>query len=527
MKKLVLTAVASTAMFTGAANAALTLDGNGIPVIDTATTEIVYLSGASAPRGFIENLITNPSVPAANRICDPNTPVWKFQDNGNGKSQNAYMCEMDSGNAALAPIINSGKPNLLVYKRSAGGSAQGVSPLINQDPADVASDVIEFLDIETGCTLDTAAAVGTLGKVVCSGTKFAVPDFGVSDVDPIQFRAQNTPAGFAPISADDLSKLTVKGSVALTFGIPVTTDFRNALQEAQFGVADPCVGDDTEACMPSLSRNQIASIYSGKISSWKKLMVGGVNVFDNASAVFKGVGPTADRVHICRRVEGSGTQAQHGINFLNTPCASSAAVPATETGALIEFAPVTQVHEMSGSGDVTDCLDALDTGVLGVTTGEMGDGSFFDNTYGKRWAVGIQSLEKSSANFRFIKVDGVAPTLANVAAGKYMDFAELTFQYNTARMNDGSRVNTKTIADALIASAGEPTVVGEINKKFVHGFHALQEVGFLANPNDFAAKADGTVDIAKPVNPYTHANGALPVDNCRIPMIKSGAASQI
>lgn len=521
MKNLVLGAAITAAMFGGVANAALTLDTNGIPVIDTDTTEVVYLSGASAARGFIEELITNAGVPSADAICDTSKPVWKFQDAGNGKSQNAYMCELDAGNSALAGIVTS-KPNVLIYKRSAGGSAQGVSPLINQDVADAQSDLIEFLDITSGCTLTTPAAVGTLGKVVCPSTHLAVPDFGVSDVDPIQFRAQNTPAGFAPVSEVDLGKLTVTGSVALTFGIPVTTDMRNGLQEAQFGVADPCVGDDSEACMPSLSRNQIASIYTGKLSNWDQLKVGGVSVFSNASSTYKGVGPVANRVHICRRVDGSGTQAQHGINFLNTPCAgSAAATPATDNTGLNEFAPVAQVHENSGSGDVSDCLAVLDTGSNTTTAGG------FTNTYGKRWAVGIQSLEKASANFRFIKVDGIAPTLANVASGQYLDFAELTFQYNTARMTDASRANTKAIADALIASAGEPTVVGEINKKFNHGFHASQEVGYLANPNAFTANADGSVDITKPVNPYTHANGAAPVNNCRIPMIKAGAATQI
>jgi len=519
MKNLVLGAAISAAMFAGTANAALTLDANGIPVIDTDSTEVVYLSGASAARGFIEELITNAGVPSANAICDTSKPVWKFKDAGNGKSQNAYMCELDAGNSALAGIVTS-KPNVLIYKRSAGGSAQGVSPLIDQDPADAVSASIEFLDITAGCTLSTAAAVGTLGVVVCPSTHLAVPDFGVSDVDPIQFRAQNTPAGFASVSEADLANLTVTGSVALTFGIPVTTDMRNGLQEAQFGINDPCVGDDSEACMPSLSRNQIANIYAGRLNNWDQLKVGGVSVFANASALYKGVGPVANRVHICRRVDGSGTQAQHGIKFLNTPCADVAAVPATGNTGLFEFAPIAQVHENSGSGDMTDCLDSLDTGVAIP-------GADFQNTYGKRWAVGIQSVEKASAHFRFIKVDGVAPTLENVASGKYLDFAELTFQYNTGRMNDATRVNTKAIADALIASAGEPTVVGEINKKFNHGFHATQEVGYMANPNAFTANADGSVDLTRPVNPYTHANGLAPVNNCRVPMIKSGGVSQI
>ncbi len=514
MKNLVLGAAITATMFAGAANAALTKDGSGIPVYDASNTIEVYLSGASAARGFIEELITNSGVPSADAICDTSKEVWKYRDTGNGKSQNAYICEIDTGNTAIAGVATT-TPNVLIYKRSAGGSAQGVSPLLDQHNATTA---IEFLDI-TGCTIDTPAVAGsTLGIIDCPNTKLEVPQFGVSDVDPIQFRAQNTPSGFAPISEADLANLTVTGSVALTFGIPVTLDMRNGLQEAQFGLGDPCVEDDSEACMPSLSKHQIASIYAGRISDWDQLKVGGVSVFSNASAGFKGVGPFANRVHICRRVDGSGTQAQHGIKYLNTPCASAAATPATGNTGIPEAAPVAQVHENSGSGDLTECLDSLDTGVAI-------SGADFQNVYGKRWAVGIQSLEKDSANFRFIKVDGVAPTLENVASGKYLNWAELTFQYNTVYM--GTLGDVKTIADALIASAGEPSVVGEINKKFVHGFHLSQEVGYLANPNAFAPNADGTITLSAPVNPYTHANGLAPVDNCRVPTIQDGGATQI
>jgi len=66
-------------------------------------------------------------------------------------------------------------------------------------------------------------------------------------------------------------------------------------------------------------------------------------------------------------------------------------------------------------------LRELDAGVNTI-------GTAFNNTYttgGARWAIGVQGLEKNANQaeaWRFVKIDGIAPTLANVAKGKYHDW---------------------------------------------------------------------------------------------------------
>ncbi|MFK5950123.1 MAG: hypothetical protein QM500_15270 [Methylococcales bacterium] len=517
MKNLVLGAAISAVMLSGAANAAISVDAvTGLPIINPADTNIVYLSGASAARKFMEELFTNNGVAPAEAICDSTKPIWKYKDSINGKKQNAYLCELSAANLALSGLA---KPNLLIYKRSEGGSAQGVSPII-ADAKGLATSAIEFLKINnTACTLGAAPVAGTsLGSITCAydladATKFDVvtPDFGVSDVDPGQFRGVNTPAGFDPVSSDDVALLNVQGTAASVFGIPVTTSLRNALQEAEIASGDvpaTCViGDETEACMPTLSKAQIASIYTGKINNWNQLMIGGSPLFSGATT------PAASpRVHICRRVQGSGTQAQHGIKFLNSPCSPVATNPAKDTGAP-EFFPITQVHELSASGDVTDCLNELEAGVDVAANG-------FNNIYpGQRWAVGIQALEKNANladDFRFIKVDGVAPTLANVVNGKYYDWVELTFQYSNTH---AWATDVQAIADAVIASAGNPVVLAALNTKFNHSFG---QSGLMAVPTIYPVAANATLDLAAPVNPYTHATAAAGVDNCRVPTILGG-----
>jgi len=515
MKNLVLGAAISAAMLSGAAQAAISVDETtGLPLINTTNTNVIHLSGASAARKFMEELFTNSSVAPAKAICDSTKPIWKYKDSINGKKQNAYLCELSAANLAISGLA---KPNLLIYKRSEGGSAQGVSPII-ADAKGLASAAIEFLKIDnSACTLGAAPVAGvSLGSVTCDydladATKFdsMIPDFGVSDVDPGQFKSANTPVGFDPVSTADVGLLNVQGTAALTFGIPVTTGLRDALQEAQIATGDiaaSCtVGEETKACMPSLTKAQIASIYTGQITSWDQLKVGTSGLFSGATS------PAASpRVHICRRVEGSGTQAQHGIKFLNFPCSTAGSRPAKAAG-VPEFFPVTQVHELSSSGDVTDCLNELNAG------SDTDTGNDFNNIFpGQRWAVGIQSLEKNADlgdDFRFIKVDGVAPTLENVANGKYYDWVELTFQYSNTH---GWLGDNQAIADAVIASAGNPVVLAALNGKFKHSFG---DSGLLAVPTIYPLAADAELDLSAPVNPYTHATETGPVNNCGIPAV--------
>ncbi len=535
MKKLVLSAAVSAAMLSGVAQATPAIDGNNLPVIQNSTTYTVYLSGASAARKFMEKLFTNTNVPAADAICDNSKPIWKFQNgtvNANGtlaaskgKKQNAYLCDINKANPALSGLT---KQHLLIYKRNEGGSAQGVSPIIADAKGLVAASTIKFLNIaSTNCAtaLTGLPAVGVLGKVQCNYDpanpakySLAVPDFGISDVDPEQFQGANTPAGFAAVTSSDVGLLNVQSAAASVFGIPVTTSLRNALQEATFGIGNACVGSETEACMPSLSKAQIASIFTGQLISWDQLTVPGTAtglftyLSNNGSAYLPtgnlAAGGFPDTVHICRRVQGSGTQAQLGINFLNYPCFSGASAPAGDTGVSTEQDGVTLVHALPSSGGLTSCLNELEAG---TDTNPAND---FANVYGKRWAIGLQALEKNADradSFRFIKVDGVAPTLANVANGKYYDWAELTFQYSKTHAWDAGE---QIIADAIIKSAGNPLVLAAINTGFVHSFG---QSGLLAVPTLHTANQDGTLNLALPVNPYSHATSGQSINNCRVP----------
>lgn len=517
----------------GAAVTAVLMAGNvqaALPTIVTDTS-VVYLSGASASLDYIKKLITSSTVPAADRICDSSKEIWSFNDTIDGKTQNAFYCTKAPGNAKLA----NAKSHILIYKRSEGGSAMGVNPLIN-------NDVMSFLNITSNptCAQTTAAVAGsTLGVATCAydstladPTKFtnAVSHFGMSDVDPIQFAGENTPAGFVDISAADLAKLTVKGASAVVFGEPVTLQLYKALQAAQKftgQLPSTCVVGDrtTEACMPNLTSAQIASIHSGSWTSWNSLIVGntGKGLFDwistNTDPAIKALAAAVSDVHVCRRVNGSGTQAQHGIAFLNYPCATaSLATPAAHDLGTNEGDGFTMVHELSTSGGVSDCLKELDTATDAANA--------FDNSAwstGVRWAAGIQSLEKNSSNFEFVRIDGVAPTLTHVTDGSYKDWVENTFQYNTVSYN-ALTADIKAVVDAVIYSSGLPEVMAALNSGFTHGFG---NGSFLAVPTLFTPAANGAFESARPVNPYSRATTGAAVENCRVPTIYNGGAAKL
>jgi len=551
MKKLVLGVAVAAAMAASGAQAAWTFGSTGVPVINSATTYTVHLAGASAAEKFLEKLFTDATIADSEQVCDTTKPIWKFQDQG-GTDQYAYLCER----APLNTSLPTGKTNILIYKRSAGGSAYGVSPIIAEANGDTTGATIEFLKISSnttfangGCDVvsspvaGTSSTNGTLGVVKCAYDpanaarhEKKIPDFGISDVDPVQFSGINAPIDgatglpYPDVTNDDVSKLTVKPAAAVMFGVPVTKGLYFTLQAAQKvtgQVPSTCaVGDETAACMPSLSSAQVASIHSGQLSDWNQLKVAGSQgLYDWAvaqGASLTAYLPGAKYLHTCRRENGSGTQAQSNIKFLNNPCNINGLTPATDAVALgiTENNGYPMIHENSTSGRVDECLNELSDGVNNL-------GTAFDNTYGKRWAVGIQSLEKAtttSSKYRFVKVDGVTPILANVVNGRYKDWAENTFQYWPSHSFE-----SLTLVDALIKSAASPTVMSKLNT-FAHTFHntaaTVSEKGaYLAVPTNYAPDANGVYSFNRPVNPYTHATPAASADACRLPAVYNDGAS--
>jgi hypothetical protein len=577
MKKILLGAAISAALFGGAAQAAITFNANNLPDAATlADTTTVYLSGSSALAELIERGLT---VGSNEGVCKAGS-VHKFTESLG--DQVAYICELNTAaNGSLTPdtsipaaITTS---NLLVYKRNAGGSGKGVVPI-------VAPAQIEFLNLTTNPSVCTSASSSVFASVktcaynVSTNAEFHVPTFGLSDTNPQIFTvaSENAPVGTVPATPPNPTPTTyqiIPGPVAV-FGVIATTKMRNALQEAQFPTSSVCNPKnanytdlpgiqvdtaDSEACMPNLNKGTIAALFAayptpvsplkanvsapalgaGKINQWTQFKVGASDLYTQVSAANK---PGSAKVHLCSRVIGSGTKTQFGVKFLNNVCSTSGSklVQHADHSAVAEFGqsnyvagPIASpekmlrpmVHAMSTAGGVGECMTELDTGAANAS------GSFAPGTaYGAagatavRWAIGYTSLDKNaslSSNYRFVKIDGVAPTLANVANGSYPDWVESTFQYNTTQLTNAA---LKAMVLELISSFSTPSVVSYVNTNT--GTHTFGTSGVMAIPNStHPAAATGRVNLAAPVNPLSHAifpgTSGSATNDCRTPIIYS------
>ncbi len=514
----------------------------------------LFISGASAQDKSIKALVTSLCVP------DPTTgasTLDTFQDASAkpGKAYTSYFCKMDN-TTVPGLITNPNVPtkNVLVHKRSKGGSAQGVSPIIagakGLSGAAIASlDIYNTANVSTGNCTNTAGTRKWLCTIDQPGDLITrIPNMGVSDVNPKLFTGANTPANFSPVAPTDVDAyLTVKPAAALVFGVPVTTSLRDALQEAQLAsgkipatwkkvvkdqngnptaVSGTCaVGVEEQDCMPSLTKRQVASLISGQIRDWSafKVVVAdpttGAKTSTPLTTLASNV-PVNTSVHYCRRVPGSGTQAQQGVKFLNYPCTANAPAPSLNSarGGIV-------VVQNQGSGDESICLDDLNYG-----TNNTG---YANPNLAKVWALGTQSTEKNNLlaslqshpdgisdnykyGYRFVKIDGAAPTLVNAANGSYNDWVEQTFQWAKAGANTPS-TDQSLIIGQIANNAGDPTTIGTNNGKYVYDWG---QAGYLAVSTKFAPAADGILDQTGPVIPYTHSVGGV-LDNCIVPVVNT------
>ncbi|OYZ55762.1 MAG: hypothetical protein B7Y21_13940 [Hydrogenophilales bacterium 16-61-112] len=270
-----------------------------------ANTAVVNISGSSATNGQTKAW-------AQSVLCDSTKQVTWSKDSNHF----AVVCTPKPGVVALS----AGKTQIAVVKNSNGGSGNGISKLAG------GSGTLQYVNV-----FQANPATGALGTAVGS-------NIGVSDEEPDLLLAAGAVTGGKPAG------LVSTALNVVTFGTPVTLGLRNALQTAQIasGKLDPSctAGNETEACMPSLSQSQIASIFGGNLVGWSEL----------------GLSPADDTVYVARRPVTSGTQAAARVFFLNEPCAANmvqfvngdSGESGTKADACNSAAPAGRVFEGSG-----------------------------------------------------------------------------------------------------------------------------------------------------------------------------------
>ncbi|MDO9449220.1 MAG: hypothetical protein Q7J21_01940 [Rugosibacter sp.] len=448
-----------------AAACAFALAGAAAPAFALAPFDApeltVYLSGASAPDNFLEQIATGMFAGAKG------TDWFAYVDNGDGKQQRAFFGTMKTTAVdSTIPSTLSGK-KVLFIKRSTGGSVFGVNPVARGEALAVLKVAAADCVATTGSFNYKCPVVGTDPGVGTPTGAEMVPDFGVSDVSPAMFKAPfNVEFGASQLSPTEVAGMTVKGVNTIAMGLAVT----NVIPASTY-----------------ISRATYGALLAGNIGDWTQ--------------VDPSLAPTAGtQVLVCRRVPGSGTQTSYNWFFNNFPCATgsiagsgntqptrmsdsaSGIVSGSGTSAdpfVIDPSQGYTVLENSSSGNVADCMAKASGGGVHTFKDEEGKSykaDFGTGGYGAIAVLSVDSLGKSSnaANgWSYRAMDGagmyydsdagtavvpastgngVHPSKANLIDGKYEFASEITMQYRNSLAG-----TKKTFADFFIARAGSPS----------------------------------------------------------------------
>lgn len=506
-----------------------------------ATSYDLYLAGSSAQDSLVMSEVAT--------MCVSGTLSYYVDDNYGsttasswGSNYKAYSCTI---NPSAVSGVSSGDV-VTFHKVNFGGSAQGVAPLF-QNAAVPTLNINNgnCYQLTTGYTSkvgNTSAGVPTYACRTTSTNDLVAEylDAGLSDVNPTMFQGVNqtttyttngTPIKtFANVTSVP-SGFTVVPATSLLWAVPVSLNLYTALQAAQgllnyggsYGSGSCTAGqysiDPTSArdgaCMPSLNKSQISSVLSGAVADWGTFYFNGVNLataaadYDAHRGSAAAATPNSNTlVNFCQRTAGSGTAASQYAYFLNLPANQHVSQPLPNAGLTYGTN-----YSVADGGNMENCLIDMATGSANATdyTGTPVNGTAGDTaTAGyTAWAIGQQSSDKNASAtkaYRFIKIGGVAPTLANAFSGAYDFTNESSWQYATA--TPSGRSVQRAIVLQLIQNCTNPaSLYTTLNQYSVQQFGAAGFMGTVTNAVALNSSytVPTAVSLTYPVNPWTHS----------------------
>lgn len=294
---------------------AIVNEANGVisPANPTGEQRILFISGASAVQGGLGQIATT-LFTGTNYLFNPAAST--------GRTNADYRAY--AGRLAAAAGTWPAGTAVIIVNRARGGSVQGVNPVARGES--IENLVVNAASCTTGA--GTSAA-----PFLCNTLTSTVPDAGVSDVAPKLFvspiNTEGEPAESA-LSATELSGLAAEPLYGLAFGLPISNNLP----------------------LFNVNKAALSSLMTGNLGTWNQV---------NASL-------PADDILLCRRVNGSGTQAVANLYYGNNPCNKDLNnLPADrEAGAAWDFTNTFVVEgdtgalnvvENSSSGNVRTCLN--------------------------------------------------------------------------------------------------------------------------------------------------------------------------
>ncbi|ASF44814.1 hypothetical protein [Methylovulum psychrotolerans] len=551
MKKLSTSLAIAVSLFAGPHTAqALTPWTNGTPNLT------VFISGAVALTNAYTQVVT--TTLAASGTVDTFNDV----DPVTGSKGSRWTAHYFTGNANLGSGL-AGKKILLV-RRTAGGSGYGVIPLNSNIP-------LEHLNI-VGKPASAWIADGTQAwKQTISATNAStylikhISDGGSIAVDPAILLKPGTanypdqqnelmtglpepgwPLTTIQIPTTGTSAFTIVPTGGLAYGVAVTLDLYKVLQAAQKRAgtlsSSVVVGNYNENDMPSLNHNLLASLIAGKIGSWDQIKI--VDKTDSNkvkslldSSILADAGVTAPYkesttgnnltpVALGLRNNGAATSVIAYSVFLNYPATKNAFSPATKTpdSAVDEDASLPIVKEPIIVADTGTLLKDWQNGTNVLGFNNVADGS----AYAKRWGIAVNSADRNNTvtvtgtggdPWRYIRIDGYAPTLENIAAGGYPYWGEGVVLYRTSKYWDANWALKTKLMKTLADNLGSPTIIGAVTTTQPWG--KTGAFATTADPRGFTASIPFA--SSSPVVPFSHKNNGT-VHTELVPVADANAA---
>lgn len=453
-----------------------------LPVTDfnstAGDTAELFVSGATAQENGLRRTVA--------RMCAVGSlDIYRFTN------QEAQFCTI---NKTVVTGLPASVTKMVVYKSGVGGSGSGVQPV-----ADAANlSFISMAALKATPALVTGPSTNVAAVVPNAPDTIGIPAYTTTQVSTTATQSVPTEAGFSDVepsllgaSTLQVGRLQVTAPNVLLFGVPMTVAARNALQAAQ-GLT---VNSETESDMPSLRRNLIASVYTGNITNWSQL---GATLAD-------------DTIYLATRVETSGTQKSYNVYVTAAACSAAVQPILAGTGVAADCTtagtPSQTVVAGSGSQNVTACLEGHNNNSRGA--------------FGTLSMEFVPGAAGAGNGYRYIKVDGFAPTLVNTVNGNYNFWMEPTFQYRKAPAPSPLAGAKKTIADRIATQLGTEAVISSLNNSYVQPFGAsgLLAKPSAANPPLVVVPPVSAAQVAgNPTNAFTKSPLGSP-NNCQLPVL--------
>ncbi|TAN64692.1 MAG: hypothetical protein EPN17_18885 [Methylobacter sp.] len=525
----------AVSLLAGAQSAyALTPWANGTPQIT------VYTSGGAAQDKAYGQVVTT-------TLAAPGTvDTFSDVDPATGSVGSRWTAYYFTGNANLGAGLAGKK--ILLEKRSYGAAGYGVVPLVGN----IALEHLKITGLSQADwdvngtqqwkkTIDGANAATYLVKTVSDGGFLGVdPDIllkpGTENYPtPVNELSTGLPEFNWPLTLKQVPRtgangFTVVPTGGLVYGVAVTQDLYKVLQAAQKRAgalpSSVVIGSYDEASLPNLNRNVLASLLAGKVGAWDQIKIidktdGDTvktlldsSILDDAGVAepYKEstTGANLTPVAVGRRNNGAAIGAVAYAKFLNYPGTQNAFPPASKTvdNAVDEDATLPIVKSPGGASDTGNLLKDWQNGTNATGYNNVVDGL----GYAKRWGIAINSADRNSSvtadgtggdPWRYIRIDGYAPTLENVAAGVYPHWAEGSVIYRTKKAGDAQWAVKTKLLKAFADDLGSPTVANAVNTTQAWGKTGI--FATTADPRGFTASIP--FNTSNPVVPLTHNNG--------------------